>query len=243
MNNSTKVTNKYVYFIRHGQSYANLGIDPDPNARLTPDGKIQAKKTGEYLLKHHNINKFDCIISSTLDRAVETAEIINQSLLLKHEKTDLLIELKQGAREGKRHEEFIETDIGRNWWSMKKLDQMQIALDNYELSHKEFEEKYGIHDPTKETIEEINTRVEKFIDYINSINKERIIVVTHGAFMIWFLKYFNKNLIRYDQYALDWIPNYLTGMSNCSISIFAHREKNYDLVMWGSDGHLSNFQN
>ena len=73
------------------------------------------------------------------------------------------------------------------------------------------------------------------------MSAKRIIVVTHGGFMLAFMSVINESLMRFDQYVSDVIPNYLSGMKNCSISVFEMNNKKFKLIMWGSRWHLNNF--
>ena len=92
---------KEIYFIRHGQTDENsLGIrqGAEIDSELNELGRQQAKKSGKYLKKYRIKDKnFDCILSSPLKRAIETAEIIGKELKLskKIEILDSLIELRR----------------------------------------------------------------------------------------------------------------------------------------------------
>ena len=97
---------KEIYFIRHGQTNENsLGIrqGSEIDSELNELGQQQAKKTGKYLKKYRtkSIN-FDCIISSPMKRAIETAKIIGKEIKYpkKIEVFDELIELGRGKMSG-----------------------------------------------------------------------------------------------------------------------------------------------
>lgn len=98
-----------IYFVRHGQSQANLqkvaaGASDSP---LTELGIEQAHREAE-LIQHKSI-KFDLIISSTLSRAYDTAKIIAQQVgydLKNIITSDLLIERSLGEFEKQPLEEF-----------------------------------------------------------------------------------------------------------------------------------------
>lgn len=91
-----------ILFIRHGQTNVNNmhKIQGRQNHLLNDTGRMQAKKTAEYL-KEHDPN-WDLIYSSPLDRAYETANIIKDTLRLKTDviKCDSFIERDFGAAEG-----------------------------------------------------------------------------------------------------------------------------------------------
>lgn len=69
-------------FVRHGDTFQNKGVEgPDlvrtKDAKLAPKGIEEAIKNGEKISKDKNIN---LVVSSTLPRAIETAEIIKGKL-------------------------------------------------------------------------------------------------------------------------------------------------------------------
>lgn len=68
-----------LYFARHGQTPSNVGIDGRQRATTTDEpltdiGIAQAKQLAEELKDVH----FDAIISSQLQRALQTAKVVNQ---------------------------------------------------------------------------------------------------------------------------------------------------------------------
>lgn len=65
-----------LYFIRHGQSYANLPENENyhPNAGLSELGQRQAQALANWMPTH--VEPIDAIYSSTMTRALETAEAL-----------------------------------------------------------------------------------------------------------------------------------------------------------------------
>ncbi len=66
-----------IYFVRHGESQANLDQvfgGPHYPAPLTPKGREQARLAGEHIKQRGLV--IDGIVASTLPRAKDTAEII-----------------------------------------------------------------------------------------------------------------------------------------------------------------------
>lgn len=59
-----------LYIARHGESHGNTGCDTGKNPSLSKKGIMQAKLLGERMKKI----KLDCILSSPLTRAIQTAE-------------------------------------------------------------------------------------------------------------------------------------------------------------------------
>ncbi len=87
------------YFLRHGETDANVqkifqGHGDNP---LNANGRAQAQAAAE-ILRHYSINR---IISSPLQRALETAEIINAVLQKPLSCEDALKERDFGLYEGK----------------------------------------------------------------------------------------------------------------------------------------------
>jgi probable phosphoglycerate mutase len=69
---------KKLYFIRHGQTDMNVAglFSGHTDARLTDEGKLQAKKAGQ-ATKNLGI---DLIVSSPLSRAYQTAKIVAKEI-------------------------------------------------------------------------------------------------------------------------------------------------------------------
>lgn len=93
---------KKLYFIRHGLSELNVQglVAGRTETPLTNEGRRQAKAAGQ-LAKTYAI---DLIVSSPLQRALETAQIIAKELAYPEQNiliNDLLIERNFGALEGK----------------------------------------------------------------------------------------------------------------------------------------------
>jgi len=80
-----------IYLIRHGDYKPQKDDKSDAEMVLTPLGIAQARMAAERL-KSMNIN-FNSLISSTMTRAIQTAEVINNVLPeLKSEQSDLISE-------------------------------------------------------------------------------------------------------------------------------------------------------
>ena len=92
---------KHLYFIRHGQSQANLDkIIATPDSPLTALGVSQAKETANRLLSF----SIDKIFSSPMPRARQTAEVIADSIGFDKSKIVTMNELRErgfGELEGK----------------------------------------------------------------------------------------------------------------------------------------------
>jgi uncharacterized phosphatase len=140
---------KKLYFIRHGLSEMNksghfAGTIDTP---LADEGRIQAKIAGQQAKKLD----IDLIVTSPLDRAKETAEIIATEIGYPKDKimiSDLLRERHWGDLEGKPH------------ITVEDLDEI----------------------PNAETSKQLLARSEEALRYLESLNQENILVVSHGTF-------------------------------------------------------------
>ncbi|GFN84795.1 serine/threonine-protein phosphatase pgam5, mitochondrial [Plakobranchus ocellatus] len=89
--NQTPTASRHLILIRHGQYFDNANVDKE--RFLTSLGRTQAELTGERL-KELNL-PYTSLVSSTMTRAMETANIIHKSLPhLEHTKDD---NLREGA--------------------------------------------------------------------------------------------------------------------------------------------------
>lgn len=150
------ITNLYI--MRHGKTEWNKlqkiqGVSDIP---LNDEG-IEGIKIATQKIKNE---KFDLIISSTLSRAKQTAEIVNKELNIPTEETSLLNERNYGNFEGKLISEIKE--------KYKQYENNKLTFD--------------IPGIGEETYDEVKCRVEKFLKYINKNHAgKKILIVTHHA--------------------------------------------------------------
>ena len=148
------------YFIRHGQTIWNKSgrYQGTTDVPLSELGYEQSKKTAERLKNIH----LDGIISSTLDRAFQTAKSINQYHHLQIEKSELLQELHFGDWEGLTYEE-----IEKKWPGM--IDEMYHHPDKLKL-------------PNGESFLDMQKRAMKIMeDIIARGDDKTYVIVSHGA--------------------------------------------------------------
>jgi|SRR3989344_3839924 len=86
--------NPTIYLIRHGEKTLD-------GKKLTKRGITQAKYLGKYLKNE----KIDKIISSDKNRAIQTAEIINNYLKIPNKKDKRIREIHFPAKKGKKYQE------------------------------------------------------------------------------------------------------------------------------------------
>lgn len=143
---------KRLYFIRHGLSEANKtghwsGQSETP---LSPEGREQARAAG---IKAKDLD-IDLIVSSPLERAHETAEIIASEIgypIAKIMLSDLLKERSWGDLEGTPHS---------NADGIEDLDTI----------------------PNIETSKRLIERADRALRYLEELPAEHILVVSHGTF-------------------------------------------------------------
>jgi len=152
---------KRIYFVRHGESEGNAGaFRQGPSTTLSDKGKKQA----EAVAKRLNRLPIETIISSTYPRAMETADIINETLGKPIEHSELLIE--------RRRPSLI---VGR-----KNEDPEIVAIEK--LIQDNFHEKDWRHSD-EENFEDMKARALDAIRLIESREENHILIVTHGIFL------------------------------------------------------------
>lgn len=101
-----------IFYVRHGQSQANADrtVAGQSDSPLTGLGQSQARTAGEWALNQGL--KFDVIISSDLERARRTAEIIAKTIDFPADKIRYSVDLRErncGKFEGKSIDHYHET--------------------------------------------------------------------------------------------------------------------------------------
>lgn len=148
--------NTTIYFVRHGQTDANKAriFSGQIDTPLNETGRQQVKETCQ-LIKTLDI-KWDVIVSSTLSRAYETAQIINQYFPINNE---------------------IIQDISAIERSFGKAEGIPITEENYRrIMNCEFEDE--------ESETQIIQRAQNFIKrLLTSYPGKNILVVTHSHFL------------------------------------------------------------
>lgn len=156
-----------IYAVRHGQTDSNnkrLLMGQRFDESLNSTGIKQAEETSK-ILKEVD---FDIIFSSPQKRAKETAEIINR-----------LFNLPVILRDGLKERDFGSLS-GKSWDDMGKV--VGANQRNIDRSQKYDYRPYG-----GESMEDVKSRVLKFIDEIKTNHNDRnVLVVAHGGMMKMF---------------------------------------------------------
>lgn len=193
-------------FVRHGQSASNAhpesaSLPAEVGDRLTDLGRRQAGAVASHLPPLEPTH----LLHSTMRRARETAEIINETLALPVRELDYIQEL----READDYQDMEPEQQKLHRWSVRMLERPDDP-DHAEGGAESFNDVLGRVERFKRELEEIGAR------------GERPLVVTHGLFMRFFL----AHCIYGEEFAPRHAPRLWQMRSlNCSISVFAHGER------------------
>ena len=149
-----------VYFVRHGQTECNAQfLHQNENTTLSDKGIEQAK----ILAKRFSKIPIDIILASPIQRAKQTAEIINKELKKEIIYSYLIKEWKRPAEfEGK-----------------KSADPIVSEAHKIINSHQD-DPKWHYSD--EENFIEFKDRIKKFLDFLTlEVKQENILVVSHAG--------------------------------------------------------------
>lgn len=151
-----------VYFVRHGQSVANIGeLEQGPEEPLSDLGREQA----EFVAKRLSDLSITRIIASPYERARETAEIISKKLGLPVEYSDLFMERRPPS------ELIGKPGDGPEYTAARKIWEKERAVNP----------AWRYSD--EETFAELRERADNALAYLASENADHAVVVTHAGFL------------------------------------------------------------
>lgn len=209
---------KKIYFVRHGESETNAGmISKGAMSRLTEKGVEQAYSIAERCAKL----PVDVIVSSTIPRAMETAEIINSKISKPIEYSNFFVERRRPSEQ---------TGITRS-------DSKYLAIDETILENFS---KTGYRYSDEENFEDLKKRADEAFEYLENRPEENILVLTHGFFMRIVLAraIFGKSLSAYEAEKFFKTMH----MANTGLSIFGYDENNqgtpWHVWVWSDHAHL-----
>jgi broad specificity phosphatase PhoE len=159
----------HVYFVRHGETDLNIRhLHQSPSTPLNERGFDQARTVGEYLRPLHP----DLLLSSTHERAAQTARVIGLSLGL----TPILKDI------------FREVDRPSNLAGRSLFHPMTLWYLGLTALHRN-NPKWRYKDA--ENFSDIYARVQKTLEYIESIIEEHdsIVIVSHSAYIMLMILY------------------------------------------------------
>lgn len=151
-----------IYFVRHGQSQANLEErEQGAEGPLSELGRKQAS----FVAKRFSDVPIDLIVSSPYERAKETAEIINSHLNKELRFSELL-------RERKPPTQYIGVLTDDPEYLKVKVHSREMRAVDPTWRHSD-----------EDTFEGLKARAIELLRYLESLEKEHILAVTHGGFL------------------------------------------------------------
>lgn len=208
---------KKIYFVRHGESEGNVASRIQSEAvPLTINGKQQA----EYIASRFVTLPVEVIISSTMLRAQETANIISAKINTEVVPSELLVE--------RRHPSL---QVGK-----QKID--PLVVDSEKLIFENFgQENYKFSD--EENFSDLKARVSKILDFLAKRPEKDILVVSHGFLMriILAVVVIGKDLSA--QQCKQFISAF--HMENTGVTIFDFDETKanpWRVWVWNDHAHL-----
>ncbi len=157
---------KSILFARHGESHGNRYNEPiqGDDSTLTEQGRTQCK-----LLANRCMDlSVECIISSTLTRAMETSAIIAEKLGQQVESSPLFIERKRPSQQIG----LLRSDIKAK--NIEKEIVRNFGVPGYKLAD-------------EETFSDLQTRAEAALGFLATRPERRILVISHANILCFLL--------------------------------------------------------
>lgn len=152
---------KTVYFVRHGESEGNAGpLRQGPDSSLTEKGREQAQFMAERAKKL----TIDVLITSSMNRAVETADMIGKAIDKVPEQSDLFVERRRPTQFvglPKDHPDAIKAE--------------EEIVKNFT--------KPGYRHSDEENFDDLKERSGKALEFLEKRKEDHILVVTHGVIL------------------------------------------------------------
>lgn len=166
------MTDKTLYWIRHGESFSNLSeknysiVDPG----LTTNGLAQCKVLKSYIDANKILDNIDLIVVSPLNRTLETcANIIGTKT-----KDDINIISLDEIREHVNQPCHKRNSIKEKKKKYKFVNFTKIT-DNEDLIY----EKFNGQEPKTNVV----SRCEWFVNWLKKRKEKNIMIITHGNFL------------------------------------------------------------
>ena len=203
-----------LYFVRHGESEANR-----QNLHQGKEGPLSAhgEKQAHTLARRFSKIPIDFILSSSYERARQTAEIINTITQKPIEFTNLLGEWRNPSEiVGKNHDDPVSIKI-------RKLQYINYRQENWKYSD-------------EETFNDFKKRVLDVLQLVSSLEKENVLLITHGAFVSFIISVmlFGENMTPEEQEKVASFAN----MHNTGITVCESSPRGWKLITWNDHAHL-----
>lgn len=213
---------KNIYLVRHGQSESNaLQTQQGPDSKLTERGRAQA----QCVAKRFESIPVQKIITSSLKRAQETAEIIGSHLDISVESSDAFVERKKPTR-----------IMGIKSSDPDAAQVMEKMYHGWRTGEGPYEDE--------ETFDEFLGRLKALYNLPRERSEEDILIVSHGFFIRSFLAYALLEEAFTADILLSFVPRVKTD--NTGISHFIYDEANEEaplrLAQWNDSAHLGEIE-
>jgi broad specificity phosphatase PhoE len=203
-----------LYLVRHGESEGNAErIHQDARVGLSARGMDEARLLAQFFTDR----RVDAIVSSSLERALQTATIIGETLGIPVSPSALFVEIKRPTEiEGR----FMD-------------DPEVVAIKNRILDN--------WHDPQwrhsdEETFFELRARAIAALDFLAETRAERLLVVMHGQFMRLLVCVMALGpTLQPDVF--KQLQTFLS-MSNCAVTQCEYQRGQWQLITWNDRAHL-----
>jgi broad specificity phosphatase PhoE len=211
---------KHVYFARHGESVGNVANTFQGHAGgLSPKGIEQARALAERFMRI----PIDIILASTMERARQTAEIINENLQKPIIFSKLLIEVRRPSEMWGKPQD---TEAARKMYKL-------LALEDHEPTW-----RYSDEENFSDRIERACRAIAMFQERPETV----IAVVSHGTFIRTVLACMALGAsITPAEYA-QFVPFFHkanTGISLCDYGEDTYGNVRWKLRHWNDIAHLS----
>jgi len=184
-----------IYFVRHGETAANAErIRQQEGGGLSPLGRLQAQAASEYLAPF----PIRAMISSPYERAVETAQIINERLKVPLTFSPLLIERRNPSE-----------IVGKN----DDTPEVRRVVDQIDRVYHEDDFRYS----DEENFADLKTRARRCLNLLARQSTQHTCVVTHSIFLKMLTAYL---LYREGLHASDYAKlSFYNASDNAGITI------------------------
>jgi broad specificity phosphatase PhoE len=214
-----KKTKKTLYIIRHGESEDNsLPIFQYPTSRLTAKGE----KTAHLLAGRISKLPIDLIVSSTLRRAKQTTEIINDRVKKETVYDDMFVEIKKPSE---------------LWGKEKESGEAKQIMEQIEAHKYEKDWRYS----DEENFADRKARAQQIMKFLQERTQEHILVSTHGGLIktIVALLLFGDEMTPAEYYRFLAFTNLKnTGITVCKQLL----DDRWKLTTWNDLAHLEDLE-
>ncbi|HEX8946705.1 MAG TPA: histidine phosphatase family protein [Candidatus Paceibacterota bacterium] len=209
------MTEKHVYFVRHGETDSNAdGVYRGADAALTGTGRAQAEAVADRIAQFG----IDALIASPFSRTVDTANAIAAKTGHTIETNELFIETRAPG-------EFF----GRNYDASEDLQQIIETIDSDADPHFRYSDE--------ETFAESHARAGQALEFLATHPADALCVVTHGRF----LRALFGVMLFGDRFEKPYLKDMMwrVGITNTGIVHARYTpDRGWKLISWNDHAHL-----